>query len=425
MAIVETDSSVSARHNAISKALEGIPEFGDDFKLPGQGAPESVAEEPAKDASPEVAATETPAKDANPDAGKSTDVEDVASKSASEGQQDTKASESSEAKFEAPKNWPKERKQAFADLPDAAKKLILETHKDSTVGFNKFAETTAASRKTGEAVSEIFKPYRDELTKAGVDEPAAIRQLVQEREAFNKDPIGFLAPIAARAGNGDPAAFVKALIEKTGLTQERLFGGQTQATATPEDPNVWVDPALVQFKTEIGQKLSPLEKQLQSLTQFIESEKQRVERENSDRQRSAHETEQRELETAATELSTIIASEDDAGNLKYPYYDQLEDDIIRLLNMDPQLAAIPASERGKKFDLAYKKAIRLNDDLFQREQDAEFARRMSEQQKAKTVEKAAVAATRKGSPGSNGSVKSGPMSSRDAINKAFGDLGIV
>ena len=418
MGVAETDEGVTARHSAISKALEGIPEFGDDFKLPGQAAVESVAEEPAKDASPDNA----PAKEANPDAGKS-DVA-VVEKPASEGQQAEKPAEEA-AKFEAPKNWPKERKQAFADLPDAAKKLILETHRDSTTGFNSFAEKTAASRKTGEAVSKIFEPYRDELSKAGVDEATAITQLVKERESFNRDPIGFLAPIAVRAGNGDPTAFIKALIEKVGLTPQALFGGQTQATAQTEDPNVWIDPALTQFKTEIGQKLSPLEKQLQSLTQFVESEKQRVEREQSERQTAAKEAEARELETAATELSSIITSEDDAGNLKYPYYDQLEDDIIRILNTDPQLAAIPASERGKKFDLAYKKAIRLNDDLFEREQEAAFSRRLAEQQKAKTVEKAAVAATRKGSPGSNGSVKSGPMSSRDAINKAFGDLGIV
>jgi hypothetical protein len=412
---IETDSGVSARHSAISKALEGIPEFGDDFKLPTSEVKEPAAETPVED----VQVAETPAKEATLDAGKTPE------KPASGDQQAEKPDAQAAAQFEAPKNWPKERKQAFADLPDAAKKLILETHKDSTVGFNKFAESTAASRKTGEAVTKIFEPYRDELSKAGVDEATAITQLVKEREAFNRDPIGFLAPIAVKAGNGDPTAFIKALIEKTGVTAESLFGSQTRAAATPEDPNIWVDPALTQYKAEISQKLSPLEKQLQSLTQFIETEKQRVEREQGERQRAAQETEQRELETAADELSGVISEQDEQGNLKYPYYDQLEDDIIRLLNTDPQLAAIPASERGKKFDLAYRKAMRLNDDLFQREQDAEFNRRMAEQAKVKTVEKAAIAATRKGAPGSNGAVRSGPMSSRDAINKAFGDLGIV
>jgi len=378
---IETDAGVSARHSAINKALEGIPEFGDDFSPAIATQSDSVAKDPEKDASSAVAATEKPAPEAKPDDGKSSDVADVASKSASEGQQDSKPADEA-VKFEAPKNWPKERKQAFADLPEAAKKLILETHRDSTTGFNKFAESTAASRKTGEAVSEIFKPYRDELTKAGVDEPAAIRQLVQEREAFNRDPIGFLAPIAVRAGNGDPTAFIKALIEKVGLTPERLFGGQPQPTQPAEDPNAWVDPAVVALKAELGQKLTPLEQKLQSLTQYIETEKQRFEREQTERQREAQEADQRELETAATELSGIIVTEDEQGNLKYPYYDLLEDDIIRLLNVDPQLAAIPASDRGKKFDLAYRKALRLNDDLFAREQDAEFNRRLAEQQKA-------------------------------------------
>ena len=59
---IDPDSGVSARHSAISKALEGIPEFGDDFKLPISEVKEPTADAPAEDA----LQVEAPAKGAEP-----------------------------------------------------------------------------------------------------------------------------------------------------------------------------------------------------------------------------------------------------------------------------------------------------------------------------------------------------------------------
>lgn len=410
---VETSAEVTARHDAISKALEGIPEFGDDFKLPGQAAQEEAADTPSGDAQTDDASTATLSRD---EKGKFAKAEKSPSERPVEAPADPEAAKATT--YEAPKNWSADRRTAFAQLPEPAQKLLLDVHKESSAGFTKYAQDVAPAKKLADSVSKAFEPYRGELTRNGLDEAGALAHLIQEREQFNRDPVAFLTPLLQRSG--DPVPFVRALIEKTGLTQEKLFGAAKPVTQ--EDPgNAWADPGVL----EIRQQLTPLQQKLTSLEQLIASEQQKAQTAERARQAEQEQQRQRELEATENDLSTIIGSADDAGNPKYPHFDAVEDTIARLLQTDPSLSDMPNSKLAEKFDLAYRRAVRLHDDLYQQETEAEFQRRMAAAQKQKTVQKAAVAATRKGSPGSAGGVSPGPMSSREAISKAFGDLGIV
>ena len=418
---VETSEEVTARHDAINKALEGIPEFGDDFKPQGQAA-EPVTNNPAGDAPQDSASTDATGSDASP-AGD--DKSKSQSKSQSErpldGSRDEKAAEATT--FEAPKNWSKERRDAFAHMPAPAQKLLLDVHKEASAGFTKYAQQAAPARQMAEGVSRLFEPHRTEMQAAGVDEIGALQHLIHERTEFQRDPVGFLVPVAQQMGNGDPVPFVRALIEKAGITPQQLFGGAVppaQQQHPAEDQNLWVDPAV----NALQQQLSQQNQQLTSLTQHFRNQQQQAQQQAQFREIQAQQAREREQQTIEASLGELIESADDAGNPKYPHFDMVQDTIERLLLTDPAISAMPNTRLAEKFDRAYRLAVRLHDDLYEQETSAAFDKRLAAARAQDEAQKARTAATRKGGLGSHAPVAQAALSRQDAITKAFGDLGI-
>lgn len=118
---------------------------------------------------------------------------------------------------------------------------------------------------------------------------------------------------------------------------------------------------------------------------------------------------------ATTELEQFQAAKDAAGNPLYPHYDTVRDDMALLL------------ERGKVKDLktAYDMAIRLNDDIWKKEQEARQAAAQQNLQNTQTKQvnkaKAAAVSLKSATPAEETAQK--PKGIRGAYEKAFEAVG--
>lgn len=88
------------------------------------------------------------------------------------------------------------------------------------------------------------------------------------------------------------------------------------------------------------------------------------------------------------EIDTFADSQDQDGDLKYPHFEKLEDEIFDILAIINQKQGFPtnAKERRERLAMAYKKAELMDDDLVA-QRDIEITRKAEEKRK-KELEKA-------------------------------------
>jgi hypothetical protein len=381
-------ASASSRSSAIDAAFSAFPEFGDD--APPASAAEHYAEKPSADeqtaepgkvaaAAPEQGAETPPPDDNTP---------------APEGQQGQPTSKDA---LDAPKHWPLDRRTQFASLPDDAKRIILERNKEANVAVTRAQQESAQYRKHHEAVTSLFSDdHRREMQSANLDEIGAVRYLVQQHDALNRDPVGFL----------------KAVIAQTGVKPEQLFGPQApgqqpQPGAQPPTEAEWEDPAVATLR----QQLAKLEQ--------AETSRQRQAQEHSrnEQQRFNH--------WFGEQCNAFETAIDDEGNPKYPHLAAVMDDVIRLVKTDPAASGILLSRPHEALERAYTQALYLNPEIRQQIIDADYERRQSAADAQHAVRKAQAAATRKGSPGASGQAQASRHMSRDeAIAKAMREAGL-
>lgn len=384
------DSAASSgRHAAIEAAFAGMPDidFGDEM---GSAAPPS-AENPASDEKPASASTDA--------------VTDESQAAADEAKPDENArpveglpaSPVANATLEAPKHWPADRRASFQTLPDDAKRIILDRNKEANVAVTKAQQEAASFRRTSEAVASVFNDdHRQQMQSSGLDEIGAIRYLVQQHDALNRDPVGFL----------------KAVIAQTGVKPEQLFGAQAPgqapgAQAQPDPAAEWEDPAVVELRAKFAK---------------LEEAEQNRQRQAQQHQRTEAQRYQSWFNDQCLAFENAI---DDEGNPKYSHLPAVMDHVVRLVQSDPALSQLLRSKPHEALEQAYNNALYLNPEIRQSIIDAEYERRMGEQTAANSVKKAQAAATRKGSPGANGQAKtSRSMSREEAINQAARDLGL-
>lgn len=404
----ETLESSRAKDDAISAALEGIPDIGADWTPPGQAEIRHVDESDG-DGHLESASTET-----SPQA-KAADKSPVTR--AVESPADPKIAPAST--FEAPKNWGEDARKAFALSPADAQKAWLDMQKKSEAGFTRYSQEMAPIRKEYEQFKNELAPYAAEIQQAGMTPGQAFAFMAQERQAFNQQPDRFLVPVIQRLGPERGAALLKAVIEGAGIRQEQIFGSQPQQPQ--QEDSIWVDPRVLQLEQRFQNETSTLQQKLQQLeyaNQLRQHQEQQARQQWEHAQRQQHE---HQLNTIENDLVNLLGSADEAGNPKYPDFDDIQDELIELLET-PRFKAMPVSP--EKFDKAYRQVMRGRDDYFDKQVQAEASRRAAETQQQKAVQKAAAAATRKPGPGSQGQVRQGPMTANAAIAKAFEDLGI-
>jgi len=376
----ESAASTAGRSAAIDAAFAAFPEFSSD-DIPSAGGNRATEELARDDAPQDASAPVSP-----PDKG------DTETPDPSRPAEDQAALPTSKDALEAPKHWPKDRRDQFGTLPDDAKRIILERNKEANVAVTRSQQENAQFRRTAEAVTSLFNDdHRQQMQSAGMDDIGAVRYLIQQHDALNRDPV----------------AFLKAVIARTGVKPEHLFAG-SPAAQTPDTPPAeqeWVDPVVV----ELRERLAKME--------AVETSRQR---QSAEQQRS----EQTRFNTwFAQQCDAFENAIDDEGNPKYPHLPAVMNDVIRLVS-DPATRSTLHSKPAEALEQAYTQALYLNPEIRQQLIDADFEKRMSDREAQSAVKKAQISATRKGSPGASGQAGIGRMTREDAINKAMRDAGL-
>lgn len=392
----EPATSIAGRTAAIDAAFADFPDFDDDA-VPSAVAP-PVSETPVDDDQPDSASTDTkPAPKAD-------------DKTVTESErpvEDQPVSPASKDPLEAPKHWSKDRREKFnallQSLPDDAKELtasiILDRNKEANVAVTKAQQEAAQFRRTHEAIGSVFgDDHRKQMQAAGMDEIAAVRYLVAQHDALNRDPVTFL----------------KAVIRQAGVSAEQLFG---QAQAASQQPNPaaqppaeaeWRDPDVV-----------ALEQRLAKLQEAEERRQQQA----AEHQRNQQVSYQKWFADQCTQFEYAIG---DDGNAKYPHLSAVMDDMTRIIKADPAFDEQFRTAPQQALETVYNKALRLNPEIYQQQVEEEVARRLQAAEAQNAVKKAQIANTRKGAPGANGQAQVRQrMTREEAINKAMADLGIA
>lgn len=382
----ESAASIAGRSAAIDAAFAEFPDFDDDT-VSFATAP-VVSETPAGDDQPDGTSAETPP------AAKADGKSVAESERPVEGQPVSPASKDS---LEAPKHWPEDRRRIFQAQSDDVKRIILDRNKEANVAVTKAQQEAAQYRRTHEAVGSLFNDdHRRQMAASGMDEMAAMRYLVAQHDALNRDPVNFL----------------KAVIRQSGVSAEQLFGAQAATQqpnpAAPAEEAAWRDPDVI-----------ALEQRLAKLQQAEEL-----------RQRQAAEAQQNQKVSYQKWFTNQCAQFENAigddGNAKYPHLPAVMDTMIRLIGSDPAFNEAFLATPQQALEAAYNQALRLNPDIHQQQIEEEVQRRLQAAEAQNAVKKAQIANTRKGSPGANGQAQVRQrMTREEAINKAMADLGIV
>lgn len=390
----EPAASIAGRTAAIDAAFADFPELDDDYTPPAKV--DDVVETPSGDDQTDSASTK-PVAESKPD------------ESARPVEEPTGTLVQST--LEAPKHWPADRRAQFQNLPDDAKRIILDRNKEANVAVTKAQQEAAQYRRTHESLTTVFTDdQKREMQQAGLDEIGAVKHLAELHTAFNRDPLAVFAQVANNSR--DPVGFLKAAAERLGVKAEQLFGGspvtQQQVQTAPELEE-WKDPALVAMEAKMEARLAKLT-ELEQWKAAQEQERQQAQR-----------TEQQRFNSWFTEqCNSFENAMDDEGNPKYPHLPAVIGDVVRLVQTDPAAKSLLLSRPAEALEKAYQQALYLNPDIRQQIIDAEYQRRMAEHEAASSVKKAQAASTRKGSPGANGHAKPRQnMTREEAINMAM------
>lgn len=386
----DSAASAVARHAAISSALdaaENSSEFGED-----QGPSAEAFDQHQQAPSPDAGGEPAPSK-AEPER-------------PTEGQP---ADQEADASSDAPPVWPKDRRDWFSTLSDADKARVLDMEKAHNARFTKNTQENADHRKLSSAISEVLKPYESDLQTAGLDHAGAVKWMVQERETFNRDPLGFLLNHAKQA-NVEPEQLIQSLMKRAGLAQDQLSqgkqpSGQKGNEQGGADPDDWQDPDVLELRALNEALKGEIKALKESFGQFQQSHTQR------------------ESMTLQEEVQAFRSAKDDGGNSLRPHYDQLIPIMQQLMNTDPELQKIPDWKAQAKLQAAYDKAIWLHPETRQAAIDAQVNSQVRSQTNQAEVNKAKQAATRRGSPGANGQAQQGAMTRTEAVAAALREFG--
>ena len=219
-------------------------------------------------------------------------------------------------------NFTAEEKEYFKSLDDAGKKVMLDKWGNLESGYDKKFKAVASERKILDGFKQLYEPYENDLKMMGTTPMQYTQNLL------NLD-------IAARK---DPAKFVKWFAQNYNVDLATL-------NQTPEEQD-------------------PTTQELNSLRGEIGTLKQEIS--------------QKELTGLAKQIENFKNTVDAEGNLKYPHFDAVREDMAKLNT---------ATGEADLVNL-YNKAVRLNDDLYQKQLEAEFAKKQSEVQKQADLAKA-------------------------------------
>ena len=237
--------------------------------------------------------------DAENDDSENTDESDAADDDdAVSDETDDDTNESQTAK--APDHWTDADKEMFSKQTPEAREFLMRRHKEMEAGFTQKTQETAEFTKTYEPVAQVMAPFKEAMQQAGLTEGQVIQRWAAAENMLNTQPENA----------------IKALAQTYKVDLVALAGSQGQGSDPYQMDN---------GSNENGQTnpvIEQLQQQVSTLSQSFLTQAQ---------------TE------AVNKIEAFAKEADDQGNLKRPFFEELEGDIA-------QIAAVARSQ-GKPIDL--------------------------------------------------------------------------
>lgn len=225
--------------------------------------------------------------------------------------------------IEAPQDWDKATKDAFASLPTPeAKQALLSAYKNMQAGFTRKSQEHADTVRFAQAVrSQIDDETRTRIAAEGRDEVGYINQLVSlERYARSK-----------------PVEYIKTAMQTLGVRPEHLGVAHQQQAAQEDD---YSDPDVANLR----QQLSGLEG---SIDQKLQAQLQRFQQ-------------QQELQQWQATVNQFATAKDGEGNAIRPHFDKVRT-MMASLYTAPDYQAI--SDPTERLQAAYEAAVYAHPEL--------------------------------------------------------------
>ena len=257
---VEAEATIPAQPARPETVAETLAKTLQSFEGEAEAETETETAE-TDDAETEDALPETDQEEQN-----EAEVEDEESDEVSESESDEEPQE-----LEAitpPQHWPQDFSQEFQDLPVEAQHMFMKRYKQMEADHTKKTQAIAGFRKKAEAFEEIMQPHRGDFERAGMDDVAAVRQLLAAHQFLKTDPQNAINWLANQYGvdmaavGNDPAGDdefadpqVKALQQQvaqlTGFIQNQQTQQQSQTQASMQS-------MIDQFATETDANGNPV-----------------------------------------------------------------------------------------------------------------------------------------------------------------------
>lgn len=215
---------------------------------------------------------------------------------------------------DVPQHWPKQYADAFKAAPpevkDAWKKHSAEFQTSILRAKEQFNEADSFRQSIQNAVPDHVRQH---MQAAGIDEATGVRKLIEYYDQGERDPVGYIRTFA----------------ETKGIDLAQVAGLQGQQPAPNADQGN-PDPQIQQLTSQVQQ----LQGQLQQVTQS---------------------TEQQRNAGVSNAIQSFRSAVDDAGNLKNPHFDAVQNQMAAIIQTDKSIAAM--QNMDERLAAAYEAAI--------------------------------------------------------------------
>lgn len=219
--------------------------------------------------------------------------------------------QSVEHEINAPDHWAPEDKEVFGSLDTRGREFLLRRHKEMEASHTKKQQALADERKQVEAVIKAVEPYEGYLKRSGLSREEAVNKLLATAQRLDE------------SNPQDKIAILHSLARDYGVQ----LGNHEEAEPLNHEAQLLLD------------KINR-----------IEADNYRLQEAHRLREEASKWNEEKSLQNVIDEFSN---QKDEKGNLKYPHFDTLRQDMGLLLN----------AGKAKSLEDAYESAIYLNSDL--------------------------------------------------------------
>ncbi len=306
-----------------------------------------------------------------------------------------------EAAPDVPAHWSQADKELIAALPKEHQGKVVERYKAIEAGFTPKLQELAEIRRNYDGAMQLFQPHMQALRQAGRTPSDIIAGYVQiERDLLQG------RQNAARGGVNDLGAQHVARI----ISSYNIDPGRVAALLRGEQP-----------QGDMGAGAQPPAAIPQQFLQAFNSLEERViRREAEDQARIAADQSAREAAVSA-QMDTFINEKDETGQLKHPFFSELDHDMRMLAQTLLSQGITPTIA-----DL-YERAVYANPTTRSKllaANQAQEQRKAAAERKAKAESAMRAASSVNGSPGTGGSPaeRRGPRSLREQIAEAAAEL---